>query len=77
VYHFFCVGNEDGIHGDFQQFVALNDASPVSSNWFMRVWNASFSNLYTESDKPQCPECFDLKGLYLLKIISCKGFNSY
>lgn len=64
MYHFFCFGQEDGINGDFQQFVALNNVSPVSSNWFMRVWKKTFYNLYTETDKPQCPECFELKGIY-------------
>ncbi|MCC2648111.1 MAG: hypothetical protein K0R16_914 [Nitrososphaeraceae archaeon] len=42
----------------------------------MRVWNAYFSNLYTESDKPQCPECFELKGVSDF-IFSCLVFNSH
>jgi len=64
VFYFFTTGEEDGIQGDFDQLVALNFSDPVSFDWFSRIWSENFPHLYTENDKPQCSECFELNEQY-------------
>lgn len=63
VFSFFMTGFHDGIHGDFQNLVALNYESPVSLDYFIKIWAQYKPSLFTESDRPQCSECmsFDLK----------------
>jgi len=59
VFNFFSTGEEDGIQGDFDGLVACNFDDPVSFRWFEEIWKNEFPHLYTESDTPQCPECFE------------------
>jgi len=59
VFNFFLTGEQDGIQGEFENLVAQNFDDPVSYSWFEKVWTNNFPYLYTESDKPQCVECFD------------------
>ena len=61
IYNFFMTGYEDGIQGEFAGLVKLNFDSPVSYEWFKTVWKNSHPLLYTEDDKPQCPECYEFK----------------
>lgn len=63
IFKFFMTGFHDGIHGEFQNLVALNYESPVSLDYFLKIWTQFKPSLYTESDRPQCSECmeFDLK----------------
>jgi len=54
------VGNEDNIQGDFDGLVHINFDSPCSFSWFSEVWDNYAPKLITESDHPQCVECFEL-----------------
>lgn len=39
--------------------VACNFTSPMTIGWFKDVWAKYYPFLYTETDSPQCPECFE------------------
>lgn len=58
VFRFFMLGVEDGIPGEFEGMVKLNFESPPSINYFKKLWESDFPFLLTESDRPQCTECF-------------------
>jgi hypothetical protein len=61
VFRFFMTGSEDGIQGDFEKLVRINFDSPCSFEWFTQVWTKNFPYFYTESDKPQCVQCYNYK----------------
>ncbi|MGZ4851146.1 MAG: hypothetical protein ACXV2C_07185 [Candidatus Bathyarchaeia archaeon] len=54
------MGESCGIEDDnFTPMVKLNFDVPLSVVWFKKVWRKNFPFLCTESDSPQCPECYE------------------
>jgi hypothetical protein len=60
VFDFFNTGKGGSIEDDsFAPLVALNYEIPLCFDWFNKIWNLEFPFLCTESDSPQCPECYN------------------
>lgn len=66
-----------GIEDDnLAPLTGLNWESPVSYGWFCQIWRRFFSYLYTESDKPQCPECYEYNAA-LKEHLKAKDMNAF
>ncbi len=63
IFTFFCTNTTDsGIEDqNVEYYKDINYSSPMSYDWFQRVWKSHFPFLYCESETPQCTECHDSK----------------
>ena len=77
MFRLFCEGEAVGITDDnLKPLVVCNFDSPISFGWFRKIWQEHFPYLYTESDSPQCPECYAID-ISIKALLVAKDMTGY